>query len=183
MKIKGSARFELSYTESAPGLETVYVFSNTAGEGFIVTPADDSFPAVLGYSATPMPEDADMAPAFKWWLGEYSREIAWAVSQPRQQNRIAEGLPLEPVDKAPAKANRAPIANLVSSVWNQSAPFNNDCPVSGSKRSVTGCVATAMAQVIYSHRIPLRAKARTAIHGMAARCRLTTAPPNLTGLT
>lgn len=156
MKIKGSARFELSYTESAPGLETVYVFSNTAGEGFIVTPADDSFPAVLGYSTTAMPEGADMAPAFKWWLGEYSREIAWAVSHPRQQNRIAQGLPLEALDKAPAKANRAPIATLVSSLWNQSAPFNNDCPVSGSQRSVTGCVATAMAQVIYTHRYPVQ---------------------------
>ena len=56
------------------------------------------------------------------------------------------------------------IAPLVSTTWNQGAPYNNLCPVySGSNRSATGCVATAMAQVMNCHQWPQ--SATTAIPG------------------
>ena len=41
-------------------------------------------------------------------------------------------------------------------VWGQKAPFNNQCPKFNSdKRPPTGCVATAMAQIMAHHKHPL----------------------------
>ena len=37
---------------------------------------------------------------------------------------------------------------LIHTKWNQGTPYNNFCPVSNGKRCITGCVATAMAQVM-----------------------------------
>ena len=49
-----------------------------------------------------------------------------------------------------APADKAPIAPMVQTQWNQGAPYNNLCPeYAKGKRSVTGCVATAMAQCMY----------------------------------
>ena len=41
------------------------------------------------------------------------------------------------------------VAPLVKAKWNQRAPYNNLCPLDGGSRSVTGCVATSMAQLMY----------------------------------
>ena len=37
---------------------------------------------------------------------------------------------------------------LLETKWSQHEPYNNLCPMDGSNRSVTGCVATAMAQIM-----------------------------------
>lgn len=39
-----------SVSASVEKTPMVYVFSKGAGNGFLVTPADDQFPAILGYS-------------------------------------------------------------------------------------------------------------------------------------
>lgn len=107
----------------------VYVFNRQdAGHGFIVAAGDSDFPAsLLGYSDTGAFDPSDMPPAMEWLLGEFSA------------GRF---------EASPLHARRASIAPLVKTIWNQSAPFNNDCPMDNNKRSVTGCMATAMAQVL-----------------------------------
>ena len=66
------------------------------------------------------------------------------------------------------------VAPLIQTKWNQSAPFNNACPIyiasDGTQApSLTGCVATAMAQVMYYHRCPAQygngTKTLTVHHG------------------
>jgi hypothetical protein len=42
----------------------------------------------------------------------------------------------------------------VETRWNQDAPYNNLCPLDGISRSMTGCVATAMAQIMKYHEHP-----------------------------
>lgn len=49
------------------------------------------------------------------------------------------------------------IPQLMKSEWGQSAPFNNLCPMGASDRCPAGCVATAMAQVFYYHKYPVKA--------------------------
>ena len=50
------------------------------------------------------------------------------------------------------------VAPLLTTTWGQSSPFNNLCPTyttNGNKnRYITGCVATAMAQVLKYHQYP-----------------------------
>ena len=45
---------------------------------------------------------------------------------------------------------------LLTTQWGQEAPFNNLCPIAtdGSGRCLTGCAATATAQVFYYHKGP-----------------------------
>ena len=40
-------------------------------------------------------------------------------------------------------------------MWNQDSPYNDLCPLYQGDRSVTGCVATAMAQVLKYHNYPV----------------------------
>ena len=40
--------------------------------------------------------------------------------------------------------------------WGQDEPYNNLCPTVGGERSVTGCVATAISQIMYVHKYPTK---------------------------
>ena len=51
-------------------------------------------------------------------------------------------------------AERNTVAPLVTTIWNQTAPYNDQCPLSLGRKSVTGCVATAMAQIVNYHNWP-----------------------------
>jgi hypothetical protein len=86
----------------------------------------------------------------RWWLSEYDREIKWAITQG-----------IEPTDdtkaewKALSNARKAQqaeviVAPLVKTEWSQSPWYNNKCPYDSKagSRCVTGCVATAMAQIM-----------------------------------
>lgn len=50
--------------------------------------------------------------------------------------------------------SKAVIPALVSTQWNQDAPYNDKCPTDAGGRSVTGCAATALAQIINYHKYP-----------------------------
>ena len=52
------------------------------------------------------------------------------------------------------KANKVNVDPLVTAHWHQSGPYNNLCPFlkGTTNRAVTGCVATAGAQIIYYYR-------------------------------
>ena len=49
---------------------------------------------------------------------------------------------------------RAVIAPLLQTQWGQGAPYNLQCPVKNGVHCQTGCVATAMAQLMYFHQCP-----------------------------
>jgi PKD repeat protein len=53
-------------------------------------------------------------------------------------------------------ASSETIGPLIATHWNQSAPYNNYCPVGyNGQRTVVGCVATAAAQIMAYHQWPL----------------------------
>lgn len=134
--------FKLKYTVTAKGDEAakaLYVFEPRKG-GYIVVSADDCAEPLLGYSASGTFDADAMPPAMAWWFDEYARQIEAARRQP--------------VLKAIERPERAPIAPMVKTKWNQDAPYNTLCPVYNGSRSVTGCVATAMAQVVKYHEWP-----------------------------
>lgn len=117
---------------------TYYVFA-TQTQTLIVSADDLAFP-LLGYIDNPSVDFDNLPPQMEWWLGEYSRQIAWASANSDIVSKTA--VPEAAADR------REPIAPLCATTWDQDAPYNNLCPTKGSKRTVTGCVATAMAQVM-----------------------------------
>lgn len=136
-------RMDLVMTENFSGtsIPALYVFNSDNG-GYVVVSADDRAVPMLGYSNDGAIDADNMAPALKYWLGEYARQIANAVPV------------TEPAPKSPNKAERQPIEPMVQTHWDQDAPYNNDCPTITGTRTYTGCVATAMAQVMKYHNYP-----------------------------
>ena len=139
--VADKSQYKLVFTQDIPSTDRagVYVFSR--GNSFIAVSADDRAEALLAYSDRPFnPED--MPESLIWWLSEYAREI--------------EALPQEYiVTTAESTADtKAPIEPMVKTLWNQSEPYNNKCPLVNGKRAVTGCVATALAQIMNYHRYP-----------------------------
>lgn len=129
--------------DTPAGVPGAYVFSRDGG--YVVVAADDVALPLLGYSDEALPEGDAMPPQMKWWLGEYGRQIDYARTHASERPRIAS---------APSRADRLPIAPLLTTLWNQDAPYNDLCPEISGKRAVTGCVATAMAQVMKYHNYP-----------------------------
>ncbi len=151
-----SAKLNLVYTAEKVGVDQApafYVFNNSSSpEGsFIITSGDDRLRPVLAMVDNCTFDPQNLPENLKWWLSEYEREINAYLSS---TSSIA----------APAitastggyyydnYASWSAISPMVTTRWNQDAPFNNMCPTYGGQRCVTGCVATAMAQIINYHK-------------------------------
>ncbi len=128
----------LIQTERVRQQPTVYIFQGPEN-GLLLLSADDRAEALLGYT-----EDSAINPTLRWWIDEYSREIAWL-----RQNVVLQSIPEIKNEKEYEAINP-----LLTTKWNQDDPYNLKCPRVGFSRCVTGCTATAMAQVINYHRIP-----------------------------
>lgn len=131
-------------------IDNVYVFSSK--NGFMILPSDDVAPALLGYSDSGEYEKG-ANPQLDYWLDFYSRQIDYAVSIGNT------GISQAPVMRT--TEDRAEIKPLVMTKWNQEAPYNDLCPKVDGHKTVTGCVATAMSQVIRTHRHPVQPEGKT----------------------
>lgn len=136
--VSKAAGAKLVYTEATEsGIPAAYIFNNS--EGYMVLSADDMAYPMLGYSDSGSFDAEKMAPQMKWWLGEYAKEIAAA----NESGHVRKTL-----ETSSTRTDRKVIAPMVSTRWDQDAPYNLECPKSRMKNTYTGCVATAMAQVM-----------------------------------
>lgn len=117
-----------------------YVFNNGQNQGFVIISGDDRAEIVLGY-ATSGSFDVDNIPCnMAAWLQGYADQIKYIQEHPAQS-------PQKPDFR---RANPA-ISKLVTCQWDQGDPFNAECPTVGKKKCVTGCVTTAVSQILYYH--------------------------------
>ena len=133
-------QYQISQTTPA-----VYVFNAANNKGFVLVSAEDNARAVLGYSDEGSLDAEHMPANMRAWLQMYADELARADQLP------AATAPQRAVDLYPTVE---PLLGNTS--WNQNAPYNNHCPIDPNtqERSVTGCMATATAQVMYHHKYP-----------------------------
>lgn len=122
-----------------------FVFNAEGGNGFVVVSGDDRTVPILGYADRGSFDAENMPANMKAWLEGYEMQI-------RELGNTSSTASA----KAPKKgveASKKSIPPLLTCTWNQDDPYNLKCPMffTGS-RCVTGCVATAMAQVMYYHR-------------------------------
>lgn len=133
--------------------EAFYVYtpaSKTAG--FVIVSGDERMPAVLGYS-NESPFDADSLPdGLKWYLRKCEHDAYLLSKQHPEVTRAVRATQSTDGETRTVKA----IAPLLGGrIWNQGYPFNNQCPIYyGELRTVTGCVATALAQIMAHHKYP-----------------------------
>lgn len=128
-----------------------YLYENEDGEGWVIIAADDAVTPILAYSETGHFCTDNMPNNIRKWLGNYNDFIrrVEADSVEASEEAAAQWNELrENVRKASDEDGNIVIGPLVKTKWDQGSPYWNKCPGSGSNRAYTGCVATAMAQVM-----------------------------------
>ena len=153
---KAAPRMSVSSAVS-PSATCYYVFANGEDKGFTIVSGDDRMPEVVGYSAQGT-YDPDHLPAnYVGFMKAYQETVEALLKGDAQ---VSGGL-AEARQWRAERASSAAVAPLLGGIkWNQMAPYNNMCPsYNGTNRAVTGCVATAMAQVMMYYQYPKELKA------------------------
>lgn len=120
-----------------------YVFNAESEGGFVIVAADDRVPAVLGYSENASFDSDNLPSNVEAWLQGYTEQI-----KSIQESDVMPRQLTSPIKERPA------IAPLIKTKWNQESPYNEELPIWNGKRCYTGCVPTAMAQIMYYHQHP-----------------------------
>lgn len=124
----------------------LYLFNRTDHPGFVLMAGDDAAAPILGYSFEHSTGDPDQMPAHIRWYLDGLREMVLALR--------ASGASSDPAWKEAPKAG-TPLRELPTALWNQGAPYNNECPtLPNGGRAVTGCVQTAAGILIQYNKWP-----------------------------
>lgn len=128
-----------------------YVFAVDDHQGFVLVSADDRARPILGYSASNEFRTENIPPHVLAWLQGYEKEVRAAREQGiAATDRVAtEWQRLEAGGQLRRESSVA-VGALLSTTWNQSPYYNELCPYDNEagERAVTGCVATAMGQLM-----------------------------------
>jgi len=132
----------------------MYVFNITNSNGFVIVAGDDAVQPVLAYSAESHFQTLNMPAHLAWWINGYRDQISAVMAAGKEATPAIAGQwnRLLTNDNSGAVAARATgVAPLIATLWDQMPYYNDLCPVPGGDGSATptGCVATAMAQVMY----------------------------------
>lgn len=119
-----------------------YVFNAEDNGGFVIVGGDSRVQKILGYSDSGCFDFDNVPPALAWMLSVYDKYI---------ENLSDETVKSVETD---AETGRENISPLLTSRWSQGEPYNSSCPVIGENRASTGCVATAVAQIVNYHKWP-----------------------------
>ena len=157
----GDWSLQLLQTETYHQQHLYYIFDVNQGSGYVIVAADDASLPVLGYSfeggfdlSRPLPDN------FAKWLEGYRQELRYVVTEGLEAGEEAReqweayraGRPYG------AGSRRASVSPLAAAKWDQGFPYNPLCPFdqATNSRTVTGCVATAMAIIMQYWEYPTR---------------------------
>ena len=146
-------------TRSTSDKAYYYVFNRGENNGFIIVSGDDRAKDILGYSDSGKFDINSLPPNFSAWLNFYKDELKYLIEQPESTNtssvQLSESIGTD-VRQSTYSTSVAPLLGRIK--WDQGSPYNNLCPIindSTSERAATGCVATAMAQVMKYYSWPV----------------------------
>lgn len=147
--MSSSQQLRLAHAEMSKAdtrLADFYVFNADDGSAFVIVAGDDRAADVLAYGTHAI--DLENLPCnMQWMLNHYKQQMDFLHSHPDVSLNAA------------SRQNSVVVSPLISCTWNQRSPFYNQCPTSGTQHCLTGCVATAMAQVMYYWKYPAQAPA------------------------
>jgi hypothetical protein len=124
----------------------LYVFK-IGKKGFAIMSADDKAEAILAYSEESNIDLKNMPPQLEWMLESYKEQIRFITSNSSNPKSDSWDNILNNKFHSIAAGQVNP---LMSTTWNQAPYYNDKCPVdpSSGQKSVAGCVATAMSQIM-----------------------------------
>ncbi len=152
--LKANRSVANSFNKSYNGITTYYVFNYTGG-GFVVVSADDAATPILAQSDEGFIEENITNPEMRYWFENYSKEIAQIVEAKLDNTEsLAEW---NNILNNKIKSPSADVGPLLTTTWDQGSYYNFYCPafIDGPLgKAYTGCVATAMSQIINYHQFP-----------------------------
>lgn len=111
---------------------SLFTIENDKGFAFICEQNNDNI--IVAYSKDSQLDVNNLPPAFIAWMEMYNSESTFTNEDPSGYQDIQ------------------PLLGNIQ--WGQGSPYNGQCPNYNGTRSVTGCVATAMAQVMKYYEYP-----------------------------
>lgn len=117
-------------------------------QGYVIVSGDDEMTELVGYAENGFFDAENVPPQMQLWLDGYAEYVAAVQSGKAKARKIQ-------LSDSPSVV----VEPLVTTKWNQDAPFNNFAPEytddnNNTQRCATGCAATAMAQIMKFHNWP-----------------------------
>lgn len=141
--------------------QSYYVFPNANSKGFTIVSGDDRLPEIVGYSSQGSYDENNFPEGFVSFMKAYQNLYNKVnLGDAEALKNLAEIKAWRNKKNASAASTSA-VAPLLGNIeWDQTSPYNNMCPRYDSVHvAATGCVATAMAQVMAYYKYPKQLKA------------------------
>ena len=141
--------------------QSYYVFPNANSKGFTIVSGDDRLPEIVGYSSQGSYDENNLPEGFVSFMKAYQNLYNKVnLGDAEALKNLAEIKAWRNKKNASA-ASTSVVAPLLGNIeWDQTSPYNNMCPKYDSVHvAATGCVATAMAQVMAYYKYPKQLKA------------------------
>jgi hypothetical protein len=160
LSLKSYSELELVYsatsnsgnTKSNEEVRTYFYVFNVGQQGFIIVSGDDDVVPILGYSDEGAFDPEAIVPGVRKWLESYKNQIRYVVENSVPATKEIEKQWSEFLSESNQVLSKSveTVSPLAQAKWDQ-APYVNDlCPfdASANERTVSGCVATAMAIIM-----------------------------------
>jgi len=141
----------LLQTETYNETPVYYIFQVNNADGFVIVSAEDQAYPILGYALNGVFITENMAPQVASWLEKYKNEITYIINNDLATTpEITDAWSKFRSEETPSNVARASVGPLVNLGWDQGNFYNTNCPFNTqyNARTVTGCVATAMAMIM-----------------------------------
>ena len=138
MKTSAPRLLYIEPSAAQPQAADYYVFDT--GDCFVVVAGDDRAQDVLAYGDGAL-DMASLPCNLQWMLDHYKQQVEYLHAHP--------GVQVE----APFTSSTV-VKPLLTCTWSQGTPYNDQAPTYRGEHCVTGCIATAMAQVMYYWKYP-----------------------------
>lgn len=124
-----------------------YVFNSNSSNGFIIISGDERMEIVLGLSDDGNFSYEDVPDGLQCLLDAYSLEY----------DLLQYGMDVQAQRRGLLGIDDTPVEPMIKSSWHQYSPYNSQCVMNG-KVCITGCVSTAIAQILRRWQYPAKAK-------------------------
>lgn len=121
----------------AKGNPYLYAVHKKGSDGYVLVSGDDRYAAVLGYSDEGQFDADNMPDVLRDWIQGYIETIKDLDAKGYAPSKIMRVTPTWPA-----------INPMTSTKWYQLMPYNNNLPEIDGLPAMTGCVTTAVSQLI-----------------------------------
>ena len=142
--LKSNLSLATTFNQTEAEKPAFYVINN-GEKGFVIVSADDNAKQILAYSEEGAFDANNIPSNVKFWLNRYVQEISYVVKNGIEKPLYATATTYKPIE---------PLLGNIE--HNQSEPYNNICPLKDGERTVTGCAATAAAQIMTYYKYPAK---------------------------